>query len=239
MKTHCIFESRLLFDFKSGIVFYQIALERRAMIWSPNSRKYIVESAMHYQWSEFVFVVGFLAYLAIRGVYIEKTKRNEARIRNVDWMERVAMFLVFVGNLLLPIVYLLTPWLAFADYRLPTVAGLFGSLLIAIAVWLFWRSHADLGLNWSVTLEIREGHRLVERGVYRLMRHPMYAAILLFGVAQGLLLHNWFAGWTALATFILLIIIRTPREEKMLRDAFPEEYQKYAQRTWRLIPKIF
>jgi protein-S-isoprenylcysteine O-methyltransferase Ste14 len=42
---------------------------------------------------------------------------------------------------------------------------------MTLAVWLFWRSHADLGRNWSPSLELREGHELVTEGVYRYVRH--------------------------------------------------------------------
>ena len=79
----------------------------------------------------------------------------------------------------------------------------------------------------------------MQNGVYRLIRHPMYAAILLFGIAQGLLLHNWLAGWTALATFVLLFVVRAPREERMMFDVFGEEYTKYMQHTGRIVPKTF
>jgi len=47
---------------------------------------------------------------------------------------------------------------------------------------------------------MRKEHRLVTAGVYRHIRHPMYAAIFLWCLAQGLLLPNWLAGWSALAT---------------------------------------
>ncbi len=47
------------------------------------------------------------------------------------------------------------------------------------ALWLFWRSHADLGRNWSQAFELRKGHELITHGVYRVVRHPMYAAIWL------------------------------------------------------------
>ena len=69
------------------------------------------------------------------------------------------------------------------------------------ALWLFWRSHADLGQNWSVSLEIRKDHRIVQHGVYRLIRHPMYASIWLWSIAQALLLANWLAGWSAVVPF--------------------------------------
>jgi protein-S-isoprenylcysteine O-methyltransferase Ste14 len=109
---------------------------------------------------------------------------------------------------------------------------------MAASLALFYRSHADLGLNWSATLELRKGHELVQHGVYRSMRHPMYASILLWDVAQGLLLRNWLAGWCAFVTFALLYVVRAPREERMMCDAFGEDYRNYMRRSGRLFPRI-
>jgi protein-S-isoprenylcysteine O-methyltransferase Ste14 len=185
-----------------------------------------------------VFFIGFLAYVVIRGVYDRRPKGQEKAVSLLDWRERTLLFLVFLGCLLLPAVYLTTPWLAFADYHLPGYAPWAGTAVMAAALWLFWRAHADLGLNWSVTLELRKGHQLVRHGVYRSIRHPMYAAILLFGLGQGLLLQNWLAGWSALVTFALMYFVRTPREERMMSAFFGQQYHDYMRQTGRLFPRI-
>jgi protein-S-isoprenylcysteine O-methyltransferase Ste14 len=185
-----------------------------------------------------VFLIGFIAYVGIRGVFERRTRSIEKAIRRVDGRERTLMFIVLVGNLLLPVIYLFTPWLAFADYHLPAFVPWCGTAVMATALWLFWRSHADLGPNWSVTLELRKGHQLVKHGVYRSIRHPMYASILLFGLAQGLLLPNWLAGWSAFVTFTLMYLVRTPREEHMMCEFFGQEYREYMQQTGRLFPRI-
>jgi protein-S-isoprenylcysteine O-methyltransferase Ste14 len=115
---------------------------------------------------------------------------------------------------------------------------LVGIIILAMAVWLFWRSHADLGRNWSPSLELREGHELVTEGVYRLVRHPMYASMWLWGVAQALLLQNWIAGWVSLVMFMPLYLLRVPREERMMLDEFGEEYRAYMNHTGRVIPRL-
>jgi protein-S-isoprenylcysteine O-methyltransferase Ste14 len=185
-----------------------------------------------------VFLIGFIAYVAIRGVFERRTRSNEKSVRRLDWRERTLIVFVFLGSLLLPVVYLCTPWLAFADYRLPAFVPWCGTAVMAAALWLFWRAHADLGQNWSVTLEIRKGHQLVTHGVYRWIRHPMYASIFLFGLGQGLLLENWLAGWSALVTFAIMYLVRTPREEQMMCESFGDEYQDYMRRTGRLFPRV-
>ena len=183
-----------------------------------------------------VFLVGFIIYVTIRGVFKQRTKRNAKAVRRVDALEKTLMVIVIPGGLLLPLVYLFTGWLAFADYSLPTFAPWCGALLMISALWLFWRSHADLGQNWSQTLELRQGHRLVTHGVYSSIRHPMYASIWLWCLAQGLLLENWLAGWYAFVAFALMYFVRTPREEQMMCDSFGQEYRDYMRRTGRLLP---
>ena len=43
----------------------------------------------------------------------------------------------------------------------------------------------DLGTNWSITLEVREQHRLISHGVYRRIRHPMYSECREEGPSRG------------------------------------------------------
>jgi protein-S-isoprenylcysteine O-methyltransferase Ste14 len=185
-----------------------------------------------------VFLAGFILYTSIRGIYARRTKGNEKTVSRFDAQDRILMILVFTGNLLLPILYLFTPWLAFADYRLPVWAPWCGVIVMSVALWLFWRAHADLDRNWSITLELRKGHQLITHGVYRAIRHPMYAAILLFGLAQGLLLQNWLAGWSAVVTFAVMYIGRVRREEQMMCEFFGQEYRDYMQHTGRLFPRL-
>jgi protein-S-isoprenylcysteine O-methyltransferase Ste14 len=185
-----------------------------------------------------IFFAGFVAYLGIRGRYARRTKRVERIHRQVDGLEKLLMLLVIPTSSLLPVLYLFTPLLSFADYRLPAFAPWLGMTVMLFALWLFWRSHADLGDNWSVSLEVRKEHRLITDGVYRFIRHPMYAAIFLFSLAQALLLPNWLAGWSALATFTVMYLVRTPREERMMCKVFPEEYREYMERTGRLFPRL-
>ena len=128
---------------------------------------------------------------------------------------------------------------SFAEYPLrrgPLVAGL---TCLAIGLWLFFRSHADLGTNWSVTLEVREEHRLITRGVYRAIRHPMYLALALFFVGQALVIPNWVAGFSNVTAFAVLLALRLGAEEKMMAEQFGDEYAAYSARTKRLVPGVW
>ncbi len=159
------------------------------------------------------------------------------------WTGRNALLgLMFVGMFFIPAVYALTSWFDGADYRLPPEArgpaGGVGAAILALAVWLFWRSHVNLQRNWSPSLQLRKGHELVTGGVYRSVRHPMYASMWLWGVAQALLLQNWIAGWASLVMFLPLYLLRVPREERMMLDEFGEGYRAYINRTGRVTPRL-
>jgi len=189
-----------------------------------------------------VFLAGLIAGCVIRVWFTAGRRRPErpgtavdARRVRAEWL---LLRLAAVGMLGLPLIEVLTGWLDFADYHLPDWVGLIGAAVFALALWLLWRSHADLGRQWSVRLEIKEGHALITEGVYRHIRHPMYAATFLWAIAQLLLLHNWIAGPAFLATFALLYLRRVPREEQMLVDHFGEGYRAYAGRTGRIIPRL-
>jgi protein-S-isoprenylcysteine O-methyltransferase Ste14 len=191
----------------------------------------------HDPWAA-LFFIGFLAYLRIRAVYAGRCKRETKAYRQVDGLEKALLLLVIPSSVLLPVLFLFTPLLGFADYRLAAWLPRCGSLLMLTALWLFWRSHADLGQNWSVSLEVRQGHQVIRHGVYRWIRHPMYAAIWLWSAAQAMLLANWLAGWSALVAFAPMYVLRTPREERMMCEHFGEEYRQYMRQTGRLLPRL-
>lgn len=178
----------------------------------------------------------------IRGVYVRRYGKPKISDDLNTGVDKLLLLLSGVGMQLIPIVYLLTGWLDFADYGLPAAAslalGVVGALFFAVGIWLLWRSHADLGRNFAPTLQIVEDHSLVTDGVFRRIRHPMYAAHLLWAIGQMLLLQNWIAGPAFLVVQIPLYLRRIPAEERMMLEQFGDEYREYMKRTGRLIPRL-
>ncbi|MCE9635442.1 MAG: isoprenylcysteine carboxylmethyltransferase family protein [Planctomycetes bacterium] len=114
-----------------------------------------------------------------------------------------------------------------------------GCAAVVGGLWLFHCSHADLGTNWSVTLEIREGHTLVTSGVYSRIRHPMYTSLLLYSLGLALALPNWIAGPSYLASMLLLVAVRLAREERMMAATFGDAFTAWSARTARLVPFVW
>ena len=190
-------------------------------------------------WGSLVWLAGVIALSLIRRPYEKANKENEVTDSRKTTLEKSLLSLVFIGSSLLPVLHLCFGLVGFVDYYLPFQATGGGVLLLISGLWLFWRSHADLGRNWSVTLEIRKDHKLVTSGVYQTIRHPMYSAILLISAAQVFLIHNWIAGFSSLVAFALLCLFRIPHEEAMMREQFGEEYNAYSRNSGRIFPKLF
>ena len=183
------------------------------------------------------FLLLLIVYVSIRHHFIQHTKGERKVVRQVDAIEKLLLAAVSIAVMLLPILYLFTPLLSVADYAIPTVVRWTGAGVLVWSLWLFWRSHVDLGANWSVSLELRENHQLVSTGVYRHMRHPMYASIWLWAVGQAMILGNWIAGWAVLPAFAAMYFIRTPREERLMCELFGDEYRAYCRQTGRILPR--
>lgn len=189
-----------------------------------------------------LYFLGVLALTAIRAPHERQRRQNRLAIDRVTGLERFVVALLSVGMGIVPAVYMFTSWLNKANYRLSPRdkgrLGGFGAVVLAIALWIFWRSHADLGRNWSPSLQLREGHELVTGGVYWYIRHPMYATMWLWGIAQASLLQNWIAGWASLVLFTPMYVLRVPREEQMMLDQFGDAYREYMDRTGRVLPRL-
>lgn len=189
-------------------------------------------------WHEWVWLTAYWAQGAIRAPHAHANAANVITEANRDLSEKFGLAAMFVTMGLLPLIEVGTGAFSFAAYTLPAWAAAIGAGLQVPFLWLFWRSHADLGRNWSATLELREGHQLVTHGIYARIRHPMYAAIWCAVLGQPLLVQNWLAGLPIVAAFAFMWAVRMPREEALMRVQFGAEYDAYCQRTGRIIPRL-
>ena len=187
---------------------------------------------------DYIFIAMIVLCLLIRGPWEYRNKKLKPVESRDSGKERFNLLLVFTGSVTMPVLYLATPWFDFANYQGSLLQGVLGSVAAVLGVYLFWRSHHDLGRQFSPKLEMQEGHALVAEGVYKRVRHPMYTAVFLNATAQLLLLANFVVGPAFLLTFSILYFARIEQEEQMMLDHFSEEYAAYKARTNRLIPAL-
>ena len=186
-----------------------------------------------------IWAVGIVVWAVIRWPYQRRARRRKTVRNAYDAEERSLLTGAVFGLFVIPLFHLTTGILKFADYPFQPALGWAGAVVMAVFLFIFFRCHRDLGRNFSVTLEIRQSHTLVTRGLYRFLRHPMYTSFLLWAVAQALLFPNWIVAASGMLSVLLLIFRRLDREEQMMLETFGDQYTAYRGRTYRLIPWIY
>ena len=179
-----------------------------------------------------------LGFIVIRAPHGRRSRTVRVKEDRKGVLEVVLLIGATLGTTLLPLIWAATGFPARADYPLHPVPYALGLLAMAAGLWLLYRSHTDLGTNWSVTLQTREDHRLVTAGIYERIRHPMYASMFLLSIAHLLFVPNWIVAPAYLLTFGMLYVFRVAHEERLMLDRFGSDYQTYMRRTGRLIPRL-
>ncbi len=189
--------------------------------------------------AKIVWGLGVIGWFVIRYPHARRARRTPKVLRSDRVREAVLMAISASGLGIVPAIWVFSGAPRFADYAFNPLQAWIGAAVFAAALAMFRLTHKALGRNWSVTLEMREKHALITAGVYRSVRHPMYSAFWLWALAQALLLPNWVAGLAGIVGFGTLFFMRMPREERMMLDAFGDEYRAYMARTWRVLPGVF
>ncbi len=186
-----------------------------------------------------LWVIGVVAWYVIRYPFERRARKVRVVSSRRTASEIVGLAAAVIGMAVVPAIHVATGMPRFADYPPQAWAVALGAVVYAYGLWLFRRSHKELGRNWSITLEIRENHRLVRTGPYALVRHPMYTSFLLMAVGQALLIANWAVAAAGLLGFAVLAVLRIGTEERMMAEIFGEEYVGYMGRTKRIVPFVY
>jgi protein-S-isoprenylcysteine O-methyltransferase Ste14 len=119
------------------------------------------------------------------------------------------------------------------------VCGVVAVILFVAGLALRWWAIVTLGRFFTVDVQIARDHELVERGPFRVVRHPSYTGVLLAFVGFALSLANWLALLVILIPIWAAFIRRMNVEEAALSGALGEQYLSYMKRTKRLLPGIY
>jgi protein-S-isoprenylcysteine O-methyltransferase Ste14 len=122
-------------------------------------------------------------------------------------------------------------------YHQPAGESIASMILGPLSVVLVWAGAHRLGKQWRYEAALSEDHELIQTGVYRRLRHPIYASMLGMFVATGLAWTWWPMFLAGLVFFIAGTEVRIAAEERLLTQRFPS-YVEYRARTWAYIPFI-
>jgi protein-S-isoprenylcysteine O-methyltransferase Ste14 len=115
------------------------------------------------------------------------------------------------------------------------IAGLIIDLFfVAFAIW----ARVVIGKNWANAIALKEGHELVQRGPYAVVRHPIYTGMLFatFGVALTL---GTLSAYVGVILLLIGILIRIRDEDELMAKQFPGEHAAYRARTKTLVPFVW
>ena len=96
-----------------------------------------------------------------------------------------------------------------------------------------------LGRFFTATVQIQDGHQLIQDGPFRLVRHPSYLGALLTAVGSAVLLESWWSLPVAVALMMAAYYLRITAEEQALLRNFGPAYREYQRKSRRLIPGIW
>ena len=120
----------------------------------------------------------------------------------------------------------------------PDALRYFGLVLYAAGNALAFAAVKALDKQYSGYVTIQDGHKLIQHGIYGLIRHPIYLRMLVVGVSVPLIFRSWL--WIPFLVVIVgIVTYRIRAEEKLLAEQFGAEFDAYRRRTWRLIPYLY
>jgi protein-S-isoprenylcysteine O-methyltransferase Ste14 len=174
----------------------------------------------------FVFFCMMASWLAFALIFLFRKRPLRATPQRRNFTSLIGIALVGIGcgvawNDRRPMFTPMFPSLPWRRLILAPITVTLG----AGSVWLVLASVRTLGSQSRVTARLVDNHRLVKEGPYSAVRHPIYVGMLGLIVATGLALCTW--QWCAVATILGWYgnVLRIGNEEKLLREAFGEEFE--------------
>jgi protein-S-isoprenylcysteine O-methyltransferase Ste14 len=114
-----------------------------------------------------------------------------------------------------------------------------GLAVYAFGIFLRYWGIIALGRQFTRDVQIRSSDRIVSGGPFRLLRHPLYTG--LFCIVSGFSMFTASLPGLLLVLFLFLpfLLQRIRIEERMLKEAFGPEYEKWLEPRYRLIPFLY
>ncbi len=179
------------------------------------------------------FAIGELAQ-AVRGLPQARVRHGS---RHADLRGEVVFRLVFLtGILLLPLAESIAPGAAIPGDPMAFVVGV---VVAWLGLLLRWWSFLTLGRYFSFVLTTSPEQTIVDRGPYRVLRHPSYTALLLAVLGCALMVGNWVGLVTSSVAVVAAIVYRIRIEERALTETIGERYRDFATSRARLVPFVW
>lgn len=184
--------------------------------------------ALHLAWIVFLIVWIIEAFKA------KKVSQQEPLLKRFLWYW---LPLIVAGLLLGPTEWFMGMWIRENFVEHTDLVGIIGASLAWLGTLLACWSRFLLGKNWSVSVQLKKDHELIKTGPYKIIRHPIYTAILLLFLGNVLIVGDY-RGLLALGIVFISLWRKLKLEEKWLAKHFEETYLNYKAKTKALFPWI-
>ena len=172
----------------------------------------------------------FIVVWLLGAVSTKRTIYRESSAERASyWLLLVIGYFLVVKSCSLPPPF---DWLIVPHTKLSAWVGAFLCVIgLVFAIW----ARVILGRNWSGVITLKEEHELIERGPYRIVRHPIYTGILAM-FAGTAIATGYFGGFSGLLLVFVSFWLKLKREEDLMLKHFPGKYAVYQRRVKRIIP---
>ncbi len=120
-----------------------------------------------------------------------------------------------------------------------SLRSLVGCGLVVSGLALRWTAIRALGRLFTTNVAVREGHEIVQTGLYRHVRHPSYSGMLIAAAGCGFGMGTWLSLVLTLVPMSVALSYRVRIEEAVLEEAFGRRWRDYARRTHRFVPGLY
>lgn len=164
----------------------------------------------------------------------KKANRQESILKRFLWYY---FPLIIAGLLLGPGEWFGHTWLRENFVEHTDLVGIIGASIAWLGTLLACWSRFLLGKNWSVSVQLKKDHELIKTGPYKIIRHPIYTAILLLFLGNVIIVGDY-RGILALVIVFISLWRKLKLEERWLAENFGENYIQFKAKTQALFPLI-
>ena len=169
----------------------------------------------------------------VTGINLKQTAQSRS-----EGVSRMAVWIVWIGWWLLfsrgfgkePLAWRVVPATSVAAY-----AGLMLTIVgLAFAVW----AHLCIGRNWSPLIQVKRDHELMRTGAYRIVRHPIYAGLMIATLGTAIA-YGHLSGFIGFLLVVAAWGYKAVLEESAMLEQFGAKYEEYCRNVRRLIPFVW
>lgn len=187
-----------------------------------------IKVGLHITW----FIV--MTYWVISGIRVKKIKSQESLFKRFIqyWFPLIVASLLlgpgeWFGNSLIR-----ENFVSHSD-----LVGFMGLIICIVGAFVACWSRYLLGKNWSLSIQEKENHELIQKGMYKILRHPIYTGLLMLFIGNAIIVGDY-RGIIAVVIVFISFWFKLIKEEKLLTKTFGNQYIEYKNGTKAIIPFV-